>query len=135
MECDLIVHDCTVVDSKLHTIYPSYFQRFNSRKGYLKNIIRNTYIGACMAFRKEALDYLLPFPSGFPVYHDGWIGSMVELMGKVEFIDVPCLLYRRHESNMSFSAVKSGIPVSKRISNRVLWLYLTIKKYISLKLK
>lgn len=134
-QSDLVVHDCSVVDGNLRIIYPSYFKQFNSRKGYIKNIIRNTYIGACMAFRKDVLEYILPFPSNFPVYHDGWIGSMVELMGKVKFLDVPCILYRRHDSNMSFSAAKSKIPFYRRIKNRVLWLFLTMSKYMSIKFK
>ena len=134
-QVDLIVHDCKVVNAELGIIYPSYFHQFNSRKGYLKNIIRNTYIGACMAFRKEVLDYILPFPCKFPVYHDGWIASMVELMGNVEFLDVPCILYRRHDSNMSFSAVKSGIPYHKKLVNRILWFYLTYKRYLTIKFK
>lgn len=126
---DLIVHDCTVVDRNMDVIYPSYFNQFKSRKGYLKNIIRNTYIGACMAFRREILDYVLPFPTKFPVYHDGWLGSMVELKGKVEFLAIPCILYRRHDSNLSFSATKSGITLKKKFTNRVLWLFLTLQRY------
>ena len=76
------------------------------------------------------LEYVLPFPSNFPVYHDGWLGSMVELKGRVLFLPTNCILYRRHNSNLSFSATKSGISFKRRIINRVMWLYLTMRRYL-----
>lgn len=127
---DLVVHDCIVVDKEKNVIVPSYFKQYKSRKGYLKNIIRNTYIGACMAFRKEILEYVLPFPSNFPVYHDGWLGSMVELKGRVVFLPTNCILYRRHNSNLSFTATKSSIPFNRKVINRVMWLNLTMRRYL-----
>lgn len=127
---DLVIHDCVVVDKDKKVIVPSYFKQYKSRRGYLKNIIKNTYIGACMVFRKEILEYVLPFPSNFPVYHDGWLGSMVELKGRVLFLPTNCILYRRHNSNLSFSATKSGVSFKRRIINRVMWLYLTMRRYL-----
>ena len=51
------------------------------RTGILKNILKNSYIGCCMAFRKELRKYILPFPENIPM-HDQWIGLIGEITGK-----------------------------------------------------
>ena len=56
--------------------------------------------GCCMAFRKEILKYILPFPSRLPL-HDYWIGLIAELMGGAVFIDEPLIYHRYHVSNTS----------------------------------
>ena len=58
------------------------------------------YYGCCMAFRKECLDYLLPFPNPMPL-HDAWIGLLPEIVGGAIFIDEPLIYYRRHGENLS----------------------------------
>ena len=58
------------------------------------------YYGCCIAFRKECLDYLLPFPSPMPL-HDTWIGLLPEIVGGAVFIDEPLIYYRRHGENLS----------------------------------
>lgn len=125
---DLVVHDCVVVDKSLNTIYPSYFKQFKSRSGYIKNIIKNSYLGACIAFRKEILDYVLPIPSAWPVYIDGWIASLAELNGRICFCDTPLMYYRRHDSNTSPSAGRSHFSTYERICQRCGWLYLTLQR-------
>lgn len=131
---DLVIHDCCVVDNSLGVIYPSYFKSYHSRRGYLKNIIKNSYIGACMAFRREVLEYVLPFNKYFPVFYDGWIASLADLCGNVYFIDTQCMLYRRHGNNLSCSAQQSNINFFRKIYNRVLWLIFTLYRTINYKI-
>lgn len=50
----------------------------SSGKGFWKNLIKNTYLGCCIAFRKEVLGYILPFPRNIAM-HDIWIGLSVEM--------------------------------------------------------
>lgn len=59
---DLVVSDCKVVDADLNVISESFFSGRLSGKGFWKNLIKNTYLGCCMAFRNEVLHYVLPFP-------------------------------------------------------------------------
>lgn len=131
---DLVVHDCIVVDKSLKTIYPSYFKQFKSRPGYIKNIIKNSYIGACIAFRKEILSYVLPIPSKWPVYIDGWIASLVEMNGKINFCKTTLILYRRHGNNTSPSSGKSNYSLFSKIYQRCGWLFFTLHRTIKLRL-
>ena len=50
-KCMCVVHDCTVFDSDTNeTILDSFYDFRNSKRGVLKNILKNSYIGCCMAF-------------------------------------------------------------------------------------
>ena len=95
---DLICHDSIVVDENLKTIIPSFFQYYNSGRGIIKNSIKNTYFGACMAFNRKVLENALPIPQTMEIGHDIWIGLVAESIGKVKFINTPYLLYRRHDT-------------------------------------
>lgn len=132
---DLVVHDCVVVDKSLNTIYPSYFKQFKSGNGYIKNIIKCSYIGACIAFRKEILSYVLPIPSKWPVYIDGWLASLTELNGRICFYGAPLIYFRRHDNNTSASAGKSGFSLYKRLYQRYFWLILTLQRTIKYKFR
>ena len=95
-----VVTDCHVVDEQLSLIAPSFFALRKSRPGIVKNLLTNSYMGCCMAFRREVLATALPFPKNIPM-HDAWLGLVAELTGPVLFIAEPLLLYRRHQANVS----------------------------------
>ncbi len=97
---DVILHDTFVSDENLNIIYDSFFQIRNSKKGILNNIIKNSYMGCCIAFKNDFKKFFLPFPKNIPM-HDQWIGLMGEKYGTVRFIKKPLLIYRRHENNFS----------------------------------
>jgi GT2 family glycosyltransferase len=70
--------------------------------GFLSNLIRNKYQGCTMAFRSSLLPEILPFPVGYDVLHDIWIGSRNKLSGGATiFIDKPLVRYRRHAQNVT----------------------------------
>ncbi|MGP1361790.1 MAG: glycosyltransferase family 2 protein [Candidatus Fimenecus sp.] len=94
----LVVHDAKITDENLNTIENSYFEVRNCKSGFLKNILKNSYIGCCMAFKKELLNYCLPFPNKIPM-HDQYLGLIAEKYGKVEFIPKTLIKYRRHSGN------------------------------------
>lgn len=96
----LVMHDATVVDSDLNVIQNSYYAIRKSGCGLWKNIWKNSYVGCCMAIRKELLDYILPFPDKLPM-HDQYIGLVAEMNGNVKFIRDSLILYRRHSDNSS----------------------------------
>lgn len=99
-EVNVVVHDAKVVNEKMECLYPSFFQVRGCGKGILKNMIKNSYIGCCMAFRKDIKKYILPFPTNIPM-HDQWIGLIGEITGKNVFIDKTLISYRRHGDNAS----------------------------------
>lgn len=103
---DLVLHNCSVTDTLLNVKQESFFSLNGSAKGFLKNLIKNSYMGCCMAFRKEILDMCIPFPDKIPM-HDQWIGLVAERCGaQIELEDKPLILYRRHEDNASQTGIK-----------------------------
>ena len=124
---DLVVSDCKIVDADLNIINESFFHTFSSGKGFCKNLIKNTYLGCCMAFKSEVLNYVLPFPKRIAM-HDIWIGLSVELFGSVYFLDQPLIFYRRHGKNASFGGGKSHFSISYRIRYRIILLYLLLRR-------
>lgn len=113
-EVDLVVCDCEVVDSQLNLLHPSFFDLRNSGEGLARNLWRNSYLGCCIAFRRQLLAHLLPFPSHLPM-HDWWLGLIAETFGRVAFIHQPLMLYRRHASNASPTTEKSQASWMTRI--------------------
>ena len=102
-QADLLLHNCSLVDVFLKPIPggESFFAMRGSQRGFWKNFIKNSYMGCCMAMRKELLPEVLPFPETIPM-HDQWIGLIAERLGAViVFEDKPLLYYRRHGGNVS----------------------------------
>lgn len=104
---DLILSNCIVIDESLNILHDSYFDLIGSQKGLINNIIKNAYLGCCMAFKKEILNIALPIPQG-PIAHDIWIGLVAEYYSKPLFYKEPLIYYRRHSNNASTSANKSN---------------------------
>lgn len=113
----LVVCDCAVTNAVLQTIIPSYFAWNRSRPGVIKNLLRNSYMGCCLAFQRKILARALPFPKGIPV-HDQWLGLVAETFYDVEFIDQPLVLHRRHERNASSTASRSRLRWPEKIKYR-----------------
>lgn len=130
---DLVVSDCHVTDSELRVTYSSFFFLHGSGPGVLKNIWRNSYLGCCMAFRREILKAALPFPQAVPM-HDMWIGLLADAMYRVAFVEIPTLLHRRHGGNASPTAEKSHFGFARRVRYRADLVWALLKRVLSLKL-
>lgn len=119
LENDLVVHDCIIVDSSLNEIEPSFFEYRGSGKGIFKNIYKNTYIGCCMAFKRELVEFILPIPNNIEM-HDQWIGIITEkTKKKVNFLQEKLIKYRRHEENNS---QMKHYPFFKMLKNRIIFI-------------
>lgn len=129
---DLVVSDCKVVNADLEIINDSFFKIMNSGKGLWKNFFKNTYLGCCIAFRKEIFSYILPFPPNIPM-HDIWIGLVVELNGNPFFLQKPTSLYRRHGENASYTGEKSKNSIIFKIKYRLDLLQSLVKRQIQIK--
>jgi glycosyltransferase involved in cell wall biosynthesis len=114
---DLVISDCLVTDDSLNPKEESFFQMNNSRSGLLRNILKNSYMGCCMAFNRKVLNKALPFPAGIPM-HDYWIGLIGELNYKVQFIPDLLLVHRRHSANASTTGAGSNRKITARIASR-----------------
>ena len=135
LEYDLVTSDSIIVDEKLQEIESSFFKFFGSGKGIIKNMIRSSYYGSCMAFRKNILADALPFPNTKEIGHDLWIGLVAELTGKVYFYNKPLLLYRRHQSALTPEGIKSTRTFKQMLNGRIIMIKELIKFISRRKLK
>ncbi len=121
-DADLAVCDCAVTDSTLNVIHPSFFALRGSGPGLLRNLLRNGYLGCCIALRRDLLHHALPFPDRLPM-HDWWLGLVAEAFGRVAFVEQVLVLYRRHGANASSTAESSRATWCTRIRwrARLLW--------------
>ncbi len=96
----LVLHNAYVTDKDLNITDYSFFALRGSKPGFLRNIVKNSYMGCCMAFDRSLLKKILPMPQHLPM-HDQWIGLMGEKYGKVAFLDAPLIYYRRTGNNVT----------------------------------
>ena len=96
----LVLHNAYVTDKDLNITDYSFFALRGSKPGFLRNIMKNSYMGCCMAFDRKLLKYIMPVPKNIPM-HDQWIGIMGEIYGKVKFLDLPLIYYRVHGGNVT----------------------------------
>lgn len=103
-EYDLVVSDCSEVDSCLNILYESHFDLVNANTNVLRNIYKCSFLGCCMCFNKDLLNKIMPIPEDVP--HDLWIGCVASLFGKIKLLEDKTLLYRRHDKNVSITNSK-----------------------------
>ena len=122
---DLVVHNSRVVTERGGRPEYDFFQWRHSGPGYWKNLYKNTYVGSCMAFRKEVKNYALPFPKHI-LWHDMWIGLIVEKYGVTKFINDQLLFYRRHDANASTTGEASRFSKWIKLKYRAQMFYYTM---------
>lgn len=121
---DLVVSDAEIVDGQLNQISPSHFEIYDVHTGFLYNLTKTRYVGACMAFRRTILKRLLPFPEKQALCaHDYWITVVGEAFYKVGLVRTPLIKYRRHGSNASSGGIKSKNSLAHKLSVRFYTLY------------
>lgn len=95
----LVVHNADFADQDLK----SYGRMMYMDNFVFRNFMalkRGKYYGCTLAFRRELLKVILPFPKGL-VLHDHWIGCLAELTGDVYYYNASLLKYRQHINNTS----------------------------------
>jgi len=121
----LVVHDAIVTDGNCQeVILDSFYSLKGSGAGVLKNIWRNTYIGCCMAFKRDILEEVLPIPNYIEM-HDQWIGVINDQLKRGTcFISDKLIKYRRHGNNASGM---SHYGIARMLRNRIcfVWALLT----------
>lgn len=113
----LVASDAAPIDQDGNSISESYFAaKGRFRPGLFANLIRNSYIGCTLAFRASCVSEFLPFPHGYDVLHDIWIGVRNSLScGQTVFIDQPLILYRRHPDTLTG---RKNLTLARRIRVR-----------------
>ena len=136
---DLVVCDCIVVDQSMEVISDSFFGLIHSGSGFFKNLIKNTFLGCCMAFKRDILEKALPFPKKI-ISHDTWIGLIGETFGSTLFLPQKLHYFRRHGSNFSISEgedamadQKSPYNLFEKIAMRAVLLKSIVSRIIKIK--
>lgn len=111
----LIQHDAIVIDDNNTVMFKSFAEHRKVKTGIIKNLIKNSYHGCCIAFRKELKKEILPIPNNIYL-HDEWIGLVAELNGKTYFLNEKLIEYRRHSQNTSSF---KHLPIREMFKNRV----------------
>ena len=124
---DLVVCDAFITDEKLNIINESLFREINSNRGILKNIIKNTYYGCCITFKRKVLKKALPFPKTREIGHDLWLGIIADRYFKVKFLKEKLIYFRRHENTLT-TIKKSKRRLIVKLLGRVKVLYYFLKK-------
>lgn len=129
--CDCVVSDAEMADARLEVTHESYYALHGTRPGRLYNtLVRNGYMGCCMAFTRRVLDAALPFPPGTPM-HDIWIGNVAAYKYGVRFIPDRLVTYRCHGANSSFTAAgKSGYTLARKLGFRLTVVGQLLKKFL-----
>jgi glycosyltransferase involved in cell wall biosynthesis len=125
----VVQSDATIVDQDLEFLHESYFKKKRVKAGFVTNLIKNNFMGCCMAFHRKVLKVALPFPKHIPM-HDQWIGLIGELLFSTCFIPNKLILYRRHTANASETGSKSPFDIMRKFRFRI-----NIIRYIPLLLQ
>lgn len=126
---DLVISDALISDGDLNPTLGSHFKLHGTKSGFLNNWLKTRYIGACMAFKKQMLAKMLPFPENQNLAaHDYWIANVGEYFFKVKLINEPLIKYRRHGKNASTGGLKSDNSFQHKMKVRFYVLLQLIKR-------
>ena len=125
----LALSDCKVSNENLQITHKSYFELNGLHTSILGNLVKNSFLGSCMAFRRELLHKAIPFPRQL-VPHDIWLGLLALHYGKVAYLRIPLIIYRRHSGTTSTSCNRSTFSLWLKIKLRIYCLSALIERII-----
>lgn len=112
---ELVLHDALITDAALETINPSCFSVHGANLSFTKNLVKNTFVGCCMAFTKELLAETMPFPDGIAM-HDWWIALVaLKKNRKAVLVEKPLIKWRRHGENVTGSKTSAAQKIVWRL--------------------
>lgn len=119
LENDVVHSDCYVTDEDLNVTSNSYYSSLRSfSKSIFYNFFKPSFLGSCMAFKKNVLKKVLPFPE-CGVGHDLWIGFVAIHHYKISFIQEPLMYYRRHNQTITDGGKKNNTSLTFKLKYRI----------------
>ena len=116
---NFIVSNARIIDENGKVIYESRNDYLPVKDGYLNNLLKIYFLGCCMAFDKNVLKTVLPFPTNRDLcYHDSWIAMVSELCFKTHVCKEKLIDYRRHGDNVSAGSVGITSSISRMLKIR-----------------
>lgn len=129
---DFLIHDAVLVNYKDTVIAESFFQQRHSRPGLIQNIIRFSYLGCCMAFKRDILNIALPFPKNHKYCtHDNWLALVGMAFFKTIVINEKLIHYRRYNNNTSSGGLKNSTSLLFKIRYRIYLIFWLVRRFIS----
>jgi glycosyltransferase involved in cell wall biosynthesis len=100
-QCTVSLSDAEIIDEHGTLLSPSFMATKGGFHGSgWSTLVRNRYLGCCMALRRDIVELGLPIPVKAPM-HDMWFGMLAASRGHVHYLPKPFLQYRRHGRNVS----------------------------------
>lgn len=95
---NLAYSDMRIVGADGAVVSDTYWnRRRNNSADLLSLLIANTVSGTACMFRRELLEYALPFPvRAAGAFHDRWIALVALGLGDLAYLDTPLLDYVQH---------------------------------------
>lgn len=129
----LVVSNFSIINENDIIIKSINYNSCPISKSFIVNLINMPFYGCCMAFRKDILKYILPFPNNL-IMHDNWIGLNVNLRYReIGYIDTPLIKYRRHNNNVSPTSYKNKNPFWFKVWYRLILCLQVISNFIKRK--
>ncbi|MBN2896748.1 MAG: glycosyltransferase family 2 protein [Campylobacterales bacterium] len=97
----ILVHtDLEVVDYRLKTIGKSFmsYNKIDPSRNSLNYLLAHNTITGCTVMVNRPLLQLYSYYED-SIMHDYWIGLIATCFGKINYIDIPTIQYRQHETN------------------------------------
>jgi ABC-2 type transport system ATP-binding protein len=94
----LAYSDMRIVNAEGDLVSDTFWtRRRNNHTNYASLLIANTVTGAAALFRREVLDYALPFPEEVEEQrHDHWIAIVAMALGGIRYVADPLYDYVQH---------------------------------------
>lgn len=111
-QSQLVYSDQRLVNRDGEVIAGTYWgERRNNFTNFASMLIANTVTGAASLFRREMLEYALPFPEApGEQFHDHWLGLVAMATGGMSYVDRPLYDYVQHGSAvLGHSGANAGI--------------------------
>lgn len=113
---ELVLHDASVTDAELNITESSYFSSHGSNTSFVRNFVKNSFVGCCMAFTRRVMLDALPFPEEIPM-HDWWIALIaLKKHRKTVLLREPLILWRRHGDNVTGGSTSAAQKLRWRLS-------------------
>ena len=111
----LAYSDMRIVTPEGTVISDTYWtRRRNNHTNYASLLIANTVTGAAALFRREVLDFALPFPQELAEQrHDHWIAIVAMALGEIGYVPRALYDYVQHgDAALGHAAANEGSPSS-----------------------
>jgi GT2 family glycosyltransferase len=117
-DAQLAFSDARIVDADGELLSGTYWRERRANHTDIASVLMaNSVTGAASLFRRELLDYALPFPPAqFHHFHDHWLGLTALALGDIEFVRRPLYDYVQHGGAVLGHAEANRMP---RLADRI----------------